>query len=453
MTKRRNSIAEFSFQLADIPTHYCPSDNGSIYNTSNDSESVCYLRQSQDHDSSRRDDLISNSILAHHHHKKNRATPSSPQPLVKKFPHRSLSDSALVVKEKVPSKIIPSWKPASHDEKPPYSYATLIAYAILTSPDRKLPLSDIYMTISGHFPYYVLGDNGWQNSIRHNLSLNKSFIKMDRKPSDARPGKGSYWTLQAGHEHGFIDSLTRPGGPLRKQTVNVGKRTLSNTTKHPSNPHPNQHCENLLIMGPQDFEKCSKPTHSITTSLTSSEPVSLPPTAAHVRTSSTTSTNSSSMITIFRMAPMVNDAYRPRSSMSRVQKKSSTKSVLRKRRRVAKHEDHESDCDSGVDVGNEFVPEKLLDHTKSMVDLPYLMLPSDDLILSDPDLSYLADCDSPISCTLSSFLDEPASSPAAGGSFFSPDQGGEFEENLLLTQSSSLYSQEEEVQWTNDYLT
>jgi hypothetical protein len=165
MTKRRNSIAEFSFQLADIPTHYCPSDNGSIYNTSNDSESVCYLRQSQDHDSSRRDDLISNSILAHHHHKKNRATPSSPQPLVKKFPHRSLSDSALVVKEKVPSKIIPSWKPASHDEKPPYSYATLIAYAILTSPDRKLPLSDIYMTISGHFPYYVLGDNGWQVSL------------------------------------------------------------------------------------------------------------------------------------------------------------------------------------------------------------------------------------------------------------------------------------------------
>jgi Forkhead domain len=168
MTKRRNSIAEFSFQLSDIPTHYCPSDNGSIYNTSNDSESVCYLRQSQDHEDVV-PDLISNSILAHHHHKKNRATPPSPpQPLVKKFPHRSLSDSVLVVKEKssssqaIPSKIIPSWKPASHDEKPPYSYATLIAYAILTSPDRKLPLSDIYMTISGNFPYYVLGDNGWQ---------------------------------------------------------------------------------------------------------------------------------------------------------------------------------------------------------------------------------------------------------------------------------------------------
>jgi hypothetical protein len=307
--------------------------------------------------------------------------------------------------------------------------------------------------------------------------LNKSFIKLDRKPSDARPGKGSYWTIQAGHEHGFVDSLTRPGGPLRKQTVNVGKRTLSNNIKHPhhANQHQNQHCENLLIMGPQDFEKCSKPTHSITTSLTSSELVSLPtpPPTAHVRTSSGTTSspaNSSSMITIFRMAPMVNDAYRPRSSVGRVQKKpytgtTTTKSVLRKRRsRVAtaahRHEDHDSDCDSGVDVGNEFVPEKLLDdhHKKvaaaALVESPYLMLPpvSDDLILSDPDLSYLADCDSPTSCTLSSFLDEPASSPVAGGSFFSPDQGCEFEENLLLTQSSSLYSQEEEVQWTNDYL-
>ncbi|KAH8548922.1 fork head domain-containing protein [Umbelopsis sp. PMI_123] len=473
MTKRRNSIAEFSFQLSAIPTHYCPSDNGSIYNSSNDSESVCYLRQ-PDQDDDAVPDIISNSIPLH---KKNRATPSQPQSLLKKFPNRSLSDSVLVLKDKanppIPSKIIPSWKPSSHDEKPPYSYATLIAYAILTSPDRKLPLSDIYMTISSNFPYYVLGDNGWQNSIRHNLSLNKSFIKLDRKPSDDRPGKGSYWTIQAGHEQGFIDSLTRPGGPLRKQTVNVGKRTLSSNmnTKH-QHHHQNHHCENLLIMGPQDFEKCSKPTHSITTSLTSSEPVSLPSTpAAHVRPSTTntvSSPTSSSMITIFRMAPMVNDAYRPRSSFGgRIQKKPypKSKSLNRKRRRITNHEEHEhdSDCDSGVDVGNEFVPEKLLDdhHKKenapsppARIESPYLMLPaSEDLIMSDPDLSYLADCDSPISGTLASFLDEPPSSPAVGASFFSPDQACEFEENLLLTQSSSLYSQDEEVQWTNDYLT
>ncbi|ORX44076.1 winged helix DNA-binding domain-containing protein, partial [Hesseltinella vesiculosa] len=61
--------------------------------------------------------------------------------------------------------------------KPPYSYATLIKYAIENSPDRKLTLSEIYQ---------------W-NSIRHNLSLNKNFVRVPRPINE--PGKGSYWTV------------------------------------------------------------------------------------------------------------------------------------------------------------------------------------------------------------------------------------------------------------------
>ncbi|KAG2171581.1 hypothetical protein INT43_008307, partial [Umbelopsis isabellina] len=459
--KRRNSIAEFSFQLSAVPTHYCPSDSGSIYNTMAPETSVCYLRQP--------DEEVNNVP----EESSNRVTT---QPLAKRFPNRSLSDSVLVLKDKncaaKPTSIIPSWKPQSNDEKPPYSYATLIAYAILSSSEQKLPLNDIYLSISANFPYYVLGDNGWQNSIRHNLSLNKSFIKLDRKPSDARPGKGSYWKIVDGQERAFIDALTRPGGPLRKQTVNVGKRTMSTNSRQ-----NNASCENLLIMGPQDFEKCSKPTHSITTSLTSSEPVSLPDQPSP-KAKPTTQDSSSPMITIFRMAPMVNDGYRPRRKSVKSQKRDHTsKPCSRKRRRTSitgKHDDHDSDCDSGVDVGNEFVPNNLLDEYQGSIDFPpfikqqstalagdssYLLdcLPSsDDLLLESSDLSYLADCDSPTSCTLSSFLDEPAS-PTDHTSFsiFSQQEstclepGYEFEENLLLTQSSSLYSQEE---WSTNYL-
>uniref|UniRef100_A0A1A7YHE6 Forkhead box D2 n=1 Tax=Iconisemion striatum TaxID=60296 RepID=A0A1A7YHE6_9TELE len=77
--------------------------------------------------------------------------------------------------------------------KPPYSYATLICMAMQASKKSKITLSCIYKWITDNFCYYRHADPTWQNSIRHNLSLNDCFVKIPREPGN--PGKGNYWTL------------------------------------------------------------------------------------------------------------------------------------------------------------------------------------------------------------------------------------------------------------------
>ncbi|KAM3186462.1 hypothetical protein ACTXT7_004257 [Hymenolepis weldensis] len=133
-----------------------------------------------------------------------------------------------------------STEPIEHGtvyEKPPYSYAQLIVQAIASAPNRRLTLSDIYNYISTTFPYYKPNQKGWQgdpmippqddyaflnggeryylctegklrineseiavwaNSIRHNLSLNRYFVRIPRGQEE--PGKGAFWRLDPASE-------------------------------------------------------------------------------------------------------------------------------------------------------------------------------------------------------------------------------------------------------------
>ncbi|CAH0564603.1 unnamed protein product [Brassicogethes aeneus] len=93
------------------------------------------------------------------------------------------------------------------ESKPPFSYAQLIVQAIASAIDKQLTLSGIYSYITKNYPYYRTADKGWQNSIRHNLSLNRYFIKVPR--SQEEPGKGSFWRIDPQSESKLIEQAFR----------------------------------------------------------------------------------------------------------------------------------------------------------------------------------------------------------------------------------------------------
>uniref|UniRef100_A0A8C5GSS3 Fork-head domain-containing protein n=1 Tax=Gouania willdenowi TaxID=441366 RepID=A0A8C5GSS3_GOUWI len=68
--------------------------------------------------------------------------------------------------------------------KPPHSHSSLIYMAMQASEQPKVTLSTIYKWIKENFCYYRHAEPTWQNSIRHTLSLNKSFKKVPRQKDE-----------------------------------------------------------------------------------------------------------------------------------------------------------------------------------------------------------------------------------------------------------------------------
>ncbi|KAI5465790.1 forkhead box protein L2 [Mariannaea sp. PMI_226] len=115
--------------------------------------------------------------------------------------------------------------------KPPHSYAQLIGMAILRSANQRLTLAQIYKWISDHYSFYSPTDAGWQNSIRHNLSLHKNFIKIERPKDD--PGKGNYWGIEPGTESQFLKEK-----PIRKAASTGENLPVMSTRLEPSKAAP-----------------------------------------------------------------------------------------------------------------------------------------------------------------------------------------------------------------------
>ena len=153
--------------------------------------------------------------------------------------------------------------------KPPFSYASLIGMSILRAPGRRLTLAQIYKWISDSFSYYRASDAGWQNSIRHNLSLNKAFIKQERPKDD--PGKGNYWAIEPGMEAQFMKDKPnrRPSSSAGPISTSAGPR--ARTVSQPSSgvnqsgwfPSVQASSETNLSAWPIPIQSTVQPDHQV----------------------------------------------------------------------------------------------------------------------------------------------------------------------------------------------
>ncbi|XP_037383990.1 forkhead box protein N2 isoform X1 [Talpa occidentalis] len=142
---------------------------------------------------------------------------------------------------------VPSFGPSCYQNpekksatsKPPYSFSLLIYMAIEHSPNKCLPVKEIYSWILDRFPYFATAPTGWKNSVRHNLSLNKCFQKVERSHGKVN-GKGSLWCvdpeykpnlMQALKKQPFSSALTFYTPPASPQSGSLSPHYLSSVLK------------------------------------------------------------------------------------------------------------------------------------------------------------------------------------------------------------------------------
>lgn len=127
------------------------------------------------------------------------------------------------------------YNPQKHiNSKPPYSFSCLIFMAIEDCPTKRLPVKDIYNWMVGHFPYFANAPTGWKNSVRHNLSLNKCFKKVD-KDKGSSIGKGSLWMIDPDYRPNLLQALRKtPYHPYHQLQMLSATSPTTNFTMLPS---------------------------------------------------------------------------------------------------------------------------------------------------------------------------------------------------------------------------
>lgn len=117
---------------------------------------------------------------------------------------------------------------AIRPKKIPKSYQMLIKEAIESNINNKMTLAQIYDYFINKAGFDINDAVTWKNSIRHNLSLNKMFLKVPRGENDP-PGKGSFWMVDKNYkkEFSYINeydkTMANEANFLNTNSINIKK--------------------------------------------------------------------------------------------------------------------------------------------------------------------------------------------------------------------------------------
>ncbi|PWZ00752.1 hypothetical protein BCV70DRAFT_237088 [Testicularia cyperi] len=122
--------------------------------------------------------------------------------------------------------------------RPNLAYVELIKLCILKSPDLKLTILQLYNDLESKFPFFAEQSNskGWKNTVRHNLSTQAYFVKLERERGQI--GKGHYWT--------YCPDMEKPTSLAQSSVISISSLLPGHARPHlpvppvylPSHPDP-----------------------------------------------------------------------------------------------------------------------------------------------------------------------------------------------------------------------
>ncbi|KAI0468448.1 hypothetical protein F4859DRAFT_524391 [Xylaria cf. heliscus] len=123
--------------------------------------------------------------------------------------------------------------PGTNRAKPEEPYAKLIQRALMSANEHKMALQQIYQWFRDNTDKTNNDGKGWQNSIRHNLSMNAAFVKCERNSGSAGtadPKKSTVWELAPWAIRDGVQSTTRyrKGAPARRTGSAAHNRSNGN---------------------------------------------------------------------------------------------------------------------------------------------------------------------------------------------------------------------------------